>query len=721
MIDNPSNYLPPAVAVVQPANVASSAGARPIHLLFGLTREDESWLAQNVPKPVIDDLRILLGHMAEIQRSPLGVNKACALIASRMQRRGFAAESLRRKFYDYTSRGRTVGDVHYAPGDWRVLLDWAKAPDKSEVGLPPEFLAKFWRRLCDRNQRVLSQAYRELITIWRTGYDPITREQIKQIDGYAEWPKVDPRFGHPFGWSATNLMRYVPDGFERTAARHGIAAASALGLRSRYSRRGLALGERVQFDDHDFDVKVNFPGQLKSYRPQCFAAVDELTACCLNMVTKPTFWDEDEQSMRVLNETDAMWFFTTHFMTFGYRPEGTTMLIEHGRTAIRGNKSLPINSPLRDDLEKRFFDLSGGAIRAERGGRFHHKAHGGQFAPPSGGNPRHKPIVECFWRLMNDRLASLPGQVGLDRNHAPESMEREDAYINGLLKSAATMDPEQAARLILRRLTYPEFCEFAWMAKDAINTELKHDLRNWVKCGFVLHEWRPDLQSPWQPVALLGDSIKQLPEGEQQHALARIRSDDRLYRTRQMSRFEAMQSLQARGGLVKFEPHVIPQLVGIQHALRKGDPLTVSGGVLEFEDWRVSPDPLVYLALKPDGNRLREGEKFVCFVNPMLPDRLLACDAKLRVIAVCDLMPEPSSNDERGVMASLGLKQAWYHRALKDMRERNAPDADGLKFMRAHNEAVRNGSTATRAEVAQREKDSDLAEEALMRNVLKPQ
>jgi hypothetical protein len=124
-----------------------------------------------------------------------------------------------------------------------------------------------------------------------------------------------------------------------------------MGLKIRSNRIGLKCLEQVQFDDHEFDAKVLFPGQDRSWRPRCFGLADVLTSiydiCC-----KPTFWDPKEESKKALTETDFTWFVVRALTEIGFRTDsvGTAFCVEHGLAAIRGNKALPLGDSLRDEL-----------------------------------------------------------------------------------------------------------------------------------------------------------------------------------------------------------------------------------------------------------------------------------------------------------------------------------------------------------------------------------
>ena len=652
-------------------NKALAGGSKELparNLIFDVPARDAREFAR-LPWAVQQEVQALLKMFKAIadakKKAPL--IKRFAAHLNGQGRRGYSAPRLTAKFYAFVREG----------GDWRSLVNKAKAPEDTEK-LPGAFI-EFWKKLCEDNQRVTSEAYRELLTIWRTHY-ATDGTHYKAIAGYDCWPLAEEGASHPQGWGKRNLYRYTPDAVELAAARIGIQTASGVGLKLRFGRVGLKPFQFVQCDDHEFDARINFPGQLQSYRPRCFGAAEVLTSCLFHLAMKPTLWDIADQSKIGLSQKhDAMWFFVSLFTDHGFRLDtGTTALIEHGTTTVSA------------ELEKLFYDCSGGKISFQRSGRYHHAAHGGQFAPKSGGNPRFKAIIEGYWRLLNDRLAALPGQVGMDRLHAPEENGRAEAYNSKLLKAATSFPVEQAANLILPRLTWDEFCRFVFEKWDAINSDTQHKIKQWEKCGFLLKEWRADFNAAWETET----KLLELTTEQRQAVVAVLTQNDSLVRVRRMSRWEAFRK--HAGELHRLDHATIPALVGQSNALRGGDPLTVRNGVFEFEDWRIAPDALVYLAVDEKGNRLREGEKFIGFCNPMSPGALIACDARLRVVAICPpmLQPTPGVDDIR---PALGLKKSWWSRALASQQARHAPDAEALKFMKAHNERVLAGAPVTRA------------------------
>ena len=676
----------------------------------------------------VERLRVmrLLSIMEDIHGSP-NVRKACLYHAAQLKRdgmgRGYGPDNLRRLYQRFVASG----------GDWRVLVNGSRNRTDG-LGKRADFL-RFWRMLCDRHQRVLTSAWRELREIYQTRFDG-RRNFYKSIPGYDEWPEADPHTGMPEGWTFRNLARHAPDLYERTAARVGVMKASGQGRKARFSRENLRPMQQISFDDHEFNVKVLYPGQKATLRPRCFAAHDVASNDCVRIVIKHTLWDEDEEKKKALNETDFMWFVIFLLVEIGIHPEGCEFLVEHGTAAIRGDNvkpPRPLNHPDRTDLEARIHRVTGGLVTIKRSGRAHQPAHPGQFAAPSGGNFRFKPI-EQYWRMLDDRLDHLPGNVGKDREHNPEAMDKEERYIKKMLASASDLPWAQARHYQLPWLTFDEFCQHVWKVADSISDEPEHACGQWEKSGFVVKEFflpvamtapgnpafalcgnpvgdfiHPTPTAPsavsfegstgaWLPLERLPDTLRELGEERGRPLLALLEAPGgALVRARRMTRREARETVPQ---LRRFPRSAIPLLVDRRHAVRGGEPLTVRGGEFTFDDQRVSPDPLVFQAVDSTGQPLREGTRCVCYVNPLAPAFLIACDLEGRVVGECPAHLPADRTDAAAVARESGVPGQFRAAKLADMRERNAEGGAVWEFLKRHNAEVGGGAHRTEADKA---------------------
>jgi hypothetical protein len=675
--------------------IAELPVAQPAQILFVIPPADETTFASEVPYEEQTNVRRLLRTLQVIHQAD-NRSQCCERLAAQFAtradtqgKRGLSAKRLKTLYYEYIG-GCTKGGVTYRAGDWRILLNKAKAPLEKQ-GLPAQFL-EFWRKLCENHQRVSSEALRELHHIFRTKFSLDGKRRYTEIPGYATWPEADENTGVPAGWGK-NLYRHAPDKLELAASRIGRKAASEFKLKVRNTRVGLKLGEFMEFDDHEFNLLVNFPGQWKAMRPRGFGVVDVLSGCCFSHILKPTLWDDDEKKKKALTETDFMWFVVNTLMHTGFRTDdvGTTLIVEHGTAAIRGNKKYPLGHALRQDLEQRLYDATGGKVKVERSGLYGHPAHQGQHASEGGGNYRFKAHVEGFWRMVDDRLDSLPGQVGKGRDHSPEQLLGIRAMNTKLLEAAQELPPERAAHLMFPVMLWHDCAQQIAAGIERINSDPEHKLEGWERLGFMVQQWRKHLGADWLPAA----EWQKLSEGERMMLAPTVRSNPMLFSQRRMARREVFTSLYSGFGRLALEQ--IPGLVGQHNALRGGDTLTVREGEFEFEDWRMGPEPFRYIAQGAQG-RFKEGEKFVCFVNPLNPTALIACDARLRVIAVCPPVDVACRNDREQSLRNIGKASHHFAQALAPLNERHAEEGKAIEFMKRHNEAVIKGAPVTEEE-----------------------
>jgi hypothetical protein len=659
-------------------------------LLFAIPPGDESkFFATRLSDKAQVDVRSFLHAMDSIHRQSrtLGVVKACQHVASLVEQkkgkhRGWDAGSLRRKYYAYVSTGKkdAEGEIIYHPGDWRILWDQAKYPE-NKPGLPFEFI-ELWRYLCEKNQRVCSVAHLELKKIFNTHFDSDGKHYTR-IPGYSTWPERDTFTDLPAGWTYENLMRHRPTDWQLKAAQVGLQAAAQLRLPVLKTRVGLRVGEFIQFDDHEFNLKVNVPGQRQAMRPRSFAAADVLSACFCKYVFKATLWDEDAEKKRVLSQRDFMWFLLDFLFTVGFRNDerGTTFVLEHGTANIP------------QWLEDAITLATGGKVKVVRSGRFGKKAHGGQHevaAPKHGpGNFHFKGLLESSFSVVDNFLASRKGQVGKDRNHSPEQLWGAEAMNKMLLAKASDMSPERAALLQFPFLLWHEFK--GEDAFEGINDNCDHNLEGWDKLKFYAKQWRRCIDDPWKAP----EALAQFSEAEQRDiANALMTNPEILLRARKLSRREVFRA--GASELTTLPWFQLPAVLNFEEGLGKEIP--VRNGLFTFEDQNIGPGEFQYPAI--NGRENLSG-KFLCFFNPLNPSKLVVCTSDKKVVTVCDLYQRPCYNDAPGIQEKMGLQNQWVANERLPMEARHADDAAKLQHMQAHNEAVIAGQPVTAEEKAE--------------------
>lgn len=587
-----------------------------------------------------------------------------------------------------------------ASGDWRDLLNKAKAGPSywrmaERAALPPAFLA-YYVALCERNQRVNRRAYFALIKLWRTRRDA-DGQPVDAIPGYAEWPASDPAYGRPSGWSYENLQaqsRKIAHPFDTGAARIGLFAASQHQPPLLTSRKGLGVLERIEFDDHEFNVKILFPGQNRLMRPRGFVSLDTLSAHALATCFKPTLWDQETESKRALTERDFLWFVLHVLSTVGYRtdPCGTTLVVELGTAA------------LREPYRTRIIEFTRGHVHISEPSMFGAPAHPGQFPGRGKGNFRHKPLVESNFNLIDNAFASLPAQTGKDRDHFPDDTHGREKYALATLARALehhgadpeAHTPQPASPLpILPVLLWSQFNARALQLLSDISANPDHNIEAWSECGFDRLEWRASLTTDWLPWS----ALDALPAPTRQAVEAHIQSataDAPLMRARKLSRFEAyrqeLQKLRDSKNLSRLSPWHWPDIVGPKNAVNGGEPLTVTKrGLIELQDHTYWPRTLYFLA-EINGRHLRPGDKYTCYLDPWAPDKILIADDQGRALGFCPEWLVPARNDKQGIAEAQAEQARWINHRRAQLAARHADTAELHQHLLDHNAALAGAS-----------------------------
>jgi hypothetical protein len=384
---------------------------------------------------------------------------------------------------------------------------------------------EFWRKLGEQNQRDWAAAHTELVKIWRTGFDFKGRKHTA-IPGYDTWPVADEFTDLPDGWSYANLMRHVSDPYDQAAARIGRAKASEHRLQVLTTRVGLKVGQYYEFDDQRVRPKNSLP--KKPMRPLGFGVVDVLSDCIFQTGFKPCLWDYEEEAKRKLTEREFMWFVVAVLTGTGYRRDkiGTRLIVERGTAAIR------------EDFAERLQATLGDYVIVERGGRMGRSAHDGQWDASSKGNFKTKRLIEGMWRIVRDQTASLPAQVGKDRDHAPEQLDGAERYTNQIHRRADDSMLSDADRALLQ-FPFPPWHQWQKWALDAfhrINTT-----RNTIsKAGNNSASFNPSGVCPQWPGNWLAPVVRflELPTAQQAVVQSMLDSDPSLVKTVRLCRHE---------------------------------------------------------------------------------------------------------------------------------------------------------------------------------------
>ncbi|MBX3732614.1 MAG: hypothetical protein KF791_08475 [Verrucomicrobiae bacterium] len=542
---------------------------------------------------------------------------------------------------------------------------------RQPAGLPAAF-QEWYRGLREKHQRVATQAHAELLGIWRTHYDMAGRH-YERIPGYETWPAANPATGVPDGWTYDNLQRTVREHpFDGLAVRQGMAAARNVQPPVRTTRVGLRLAERIEFDDHDFDVKVHFAGQSRAMRPQCFGWVDALSGWG-SVSVRPMLWDDEAEKKRVLSEFQFRCFVVSLLTKHGYRTDeaGTTLVTEAGKAVIR------------PAFEARLAAVTGGRVKVSQGRVFAEQAHPGQYAPRGKGNPKHKPLIEGLWSVIENVLDRLPGRTGSNqRINGPADLHGRELALARSLDLARVLPPDLAQEVqLLGVMTYGQFSRVARAAIESVLEDRDHELEGWEELGFTRLEWRSDPQSlMWLPVSALAA----LPAPEQQALRAVLQAGgSQLTRAVRLSRREVWE--RGSGELQRVSPMALHRLLDPDDALE----VTVTRqSMIEFQDTlRFGPGVHRFLA-KATGREFYPGDKFSAFFNPLMPQWLQLVDAKGAHVALVERIEMPSKNDVDGVQRAIKRQSTWVADRKIGVAGRHFDEAEQRLHMAEHNQRL---------------------------------
>lgn len=446
---------------------------------------------------------------------------------------------------------------------------------------------------CELYQRNNDAAIRHLRRDWKKG------------EAVTETP-LDPATGYPRGWSQRNLIRYAPSEMELAAARQGRTAAAAHRPLVYTTRRYLYVGQYKMYDDIWHDHEVNVLATRRRGRPLEFHGLDLKSAFknCWGMRVRQKVDGVNES----LKTEDFRFLLAVDLFTDGYHPNGTTLILEHGTTAID------------EQLERLLAIATGGAIKVDRSGFVGAAAHAGQYAGRSKGNFRFKAALESLGNLIHNEFACLPGQTGKDRQHSPEQSFGLLKHNDALLLALSQLPAERIQWLQWPLCSLQQFQLIAQEVYARINARTEHDLEGWDEC------YVPDRETG---------------------------------RMRRMAPVEVWN--QGKRALKRISPETAALIIGTAG----GKERQVRSGMIEMRDSEVSGDPLRF-----DAHLLPPRGKFLTVLNPFDTRRLTCFDARGRYVATLDRLHSVSRADAEGIARACGQAAKIEAEMLTPMRKR---------------------------------------------------
>ncbi len=529
--------------------------------------------------------------------------------------------------------------------DWEAFIDRRKFPRNGARGLPPAFV-EFCRTLTSEYQRgqAMKRAHVALVARldqWRRSGDP-----KDAIPGYSAPPPRMRATGLPEGWHYRNFVRFAqPTRYARALIRTGEKAAAKFLPANRTTRVGIQPGQIYTLDDQIYDVLVSFVGSgaATHMRPAGFDASDFASDCTVASLAKPRITREDGTTEN-LNETDFAWFVLHLLADIGLHPSGTTLEVEHGTAAIRG------------EFRERLENVLQGRLKIATGGRYgQHPALAGMgYRAAVSGNSNFKARRESAFNLLRNAMAALPGATGLDRYQAPEENEGLVRYHRQFVKLLESLPLDRAKLLRSPLLPWHTFAALNHEIRAQLMASHDHACEGWEKAGYITHEFTLDGQT-WLPATKIDDL--RAADATKAAALEAVAALPGHSRIRRLSRQEVWQ--QHRPRLKTIPDHVWPLLLPESMALD----LRV-GKSLEFvhADRLIDSDPLVYIATARDEHgrkiTLQREETYRCFLSPLSPGKMVICSAAGRhrgaFIGTVDRFHVPSRDDHERIWANQG-------------------------------------------------------------------
>lgn len=532
---------------------------------------------------------------------------------------------------------------------WQATLNQARLRKLKRAQLPAAFL-EHWHAKCCENQRNCAPAYRSLFLDELCAGKPIPGLGTWQQIWRAEHPECAvpdecpyrPYDNTPKGWSYRNLVANRPDDYQLAAARIGLGAASDYLPMLPTTRAGMELGQVYVIDDLFHDVKVNFVGNRESRIVLELGALELLSGHYCAWGLKPV--RENEDGTRELLKYRYVRYLLAHLLCgLGVNKNGCTIVGEHGTATI--------DKDLLAVIQK----WCGERVKFFAGSLHHAPIARGLWEGRPGGNFRVKAALEAHHNLRRNELALLPGQKGMDPDHAPEDLKTKESENKALIKACAAFAKERPD--LLEEIAAPVMGYYRWaealmLIYEKIADRKHHHLEGFEEAGLIVQEFQLCKGYAWAPLKQLNGAT---PE-ERRAVEVMIAAHPERVRARMMSPIEVFES--RRKELFRFPDCAVPQIL----TMELGQACAV-----DRERCLVVADPEIpgrsykYLAIvrEMDGHEraLPRGEKVVAHLTPFAADRCYVSRPNGEYIGIAPGLQRVCRNDAEGVKRNLGLYQ----------------------------------------------------------------
>lgn len=546
--------------------------------------------------------------------------------------------------------------------DWRKLIDKRMEPSlwvkDSSDALPYDFL-EYWRELLEANTSCTKAAYdilMEQLRAWRKG------DMAARIPGYHTPPPNAPGYPHPHSWSYKTLGRKTGTDTQIAAAREGRSAAMKTMPAIFTTRKGGYLGMEYQFDDMFHDIECVHGRALA--RPVEYGAIEFYSGFYLPPGIKPRIKRIDAESNTShwsdLTEKEFALYAINLFATVGYSPRGTTAQAERAKAVFR------------DALAQKLTRWTNGAIKIPKPGMSGEAAYAGGWAERAKGNANAKALKEGFGKIYHNRLAAIPGQLGMSPSTMPAGTHGMQRDTELLLKLSGVI----GSPLPTAHHKWEEVVQLLYHTCDLINRRTDHNIEAYEEEGLIIPEFHAD---PHNDVWL---NLIEL-DPTRRAAMEIIRhSMPHLFRLRKMSPQEVWQS--RAGELIKLSPEAEADC--LYDLSRRTE--VVNKGVVAWRDSTQDLAEYRFLATyqAPDGFRrtIHNGEDIDVVWNPFRPERCFYYTQRGQYLGIAQRDYSITRGDVEARNKAIGRREADYKAAIAATEYRH-----GMRKEQHLNEATR--------------------------------
>jgi len=317
------------------------------------------------------------------------------------------------------------------------------------------------------------------------------------------------------------------------------------------------------------------------------------------------------------------------------------------------------------------------------------------FRPQSSGNPNFKAPLESMFNLVRNRMASLPGPTGRNRDLKPAEQYGQGLYIGQLMKLWDRLDERHRAAMILPVLTAEEFGTAAAAVYAGINARTDHALEGWEALGFTAPQLRftPDERSAW----LSRPEVEALEPDLRAVLLAKAEKPGHM---RPAKLAPADVARQYAGELTKLPDYCIPLLVPTAWAR----PATVKDNrTVVIQDQLLGAEPFSYIARIEDRGAvqvIQPGTELLCYLNPYDCERLVVCRPDGAFLGTLRQQPRAGFMDQASIVCQLKDRAELRADLETGVRPYLQPLMDEREEMKRVNDRLAKGEPVLPDEVA---------------------